>query len=271
MTLPGKAQLGFIVWTTGANAILIAAFLIVVFTALAGARRAPVDGRTGAGIAVLIALAAASLLPTPSFPQYFAPPVAVAPLLLAVLYSRLPGPRRARLTPVFASLSIVLLLINLPRLGIDLPRLATPDRWTVTAVHRDGLAIRAAMEAARVQGKVATLAPVYPLEADLPVYAALATGPFAYRSSPFAEPRLARHYVTVTPDAVEAMLDAEPPAALLLGFMPDLEEPFRRYAQRRGYRAVEGFEIRSRDGVLRLFLPAAADAGATLSAPGTAP
>ncbi len=97
MTLPGKGMLGYAVWTAGANAILIVAFLTIAF--ILAARRGAVkalDARLIAGGALFVVLAAGSFLPTPSFPQYFSPPIIVVPLLLALLYAKLNSDGRAR-------------------------------------------------------------------------------------------------------------------------------------------------------------------------------
>ena len=44
------------------------------------------------------------------------------------------------------------------------------------------------------------------------------------------------------------MLEADPPAALLLGFEPKLEEPLLAYAEENGYRPLSGFQISDRYG-----------------------
>lgn len=269
-TFAGKGMLGFVVWSDGANAILFAALLTLGFI-LAARRQATriLDARLIAGGALVLALAAGSFLPTPSFPQYFSPPIVVAPLLLALLYARLDGAGRKAAAAALSAMSVVLVVINLPRLTMDLSRLPFPEKWETARVHRAGLAIAAAMEAAGASGKVATFAPLYPLEADLPVYRQLATGPFAYRAEPFTPPALAGHLALVGPSTIESMLEADPPAALLLGFMPDLEAPLLLYARQHGYRPVEGFSIKNREGVSVLYLKAPAEES-TLSEPGTA-
>ena len=263
MALPGKAALGYIVWSVGANAIMIAAFLTLVFILAArrGAAKA-LDARILACAALFAVLALGSFLPTPSFPQYFSPPIVVAPLLLALLYARLDGAERARAGAALAAMSVVLVVMNLPRLTMDLARLPFPERWETAKVHRDGLAVADAMAAAGASGKVATLAPLYPLEGGLAVYRELATGPFAYRAAPFTPPALAERLVLIGPHEIEAFLEADPPGALLLGFMPEFEGPFLRFADRHGYRALEGFSIKGRDCSCKLYVRASA-AGAT--------
>ena len=99
-------------------------------------------------------------------------------------------------------------------------------------VHAGGRRHCARLAAAGVSGKVATLAPVYPLEGGLEVYPELATGPFAYRTADITAPELAKYYRMTSPTRIGALFDADPPAALLLGFDRALEAPMLAYANR---------------------------------------
>jgi len=116
-----------------------------------------------------------------------------------------------------------------------------------------------------VTGKVATLSPIYPLEGGLDVYPEFATGQFAYRTAPFTSPALLGYYRTVSPDTVEAFLKADPPAALLLGFEPELEAPMLRFANENGYVADPDPVVKDRYGVGTLYLRRGAPAAATNS------
>jgi hypothetical protein len=121
-------------------------------------------------------------------------------------------------------------------------------------VHRHGIALAERLAEAQVAGKVATLAPIYPLEAELPVYSELATGQFAYRTAEYTDADLLRHYTTTSPTEIQALFRDDPPAAFLVGFEPVLEAPMVRFARENGYLRVEDLGISDRYGRGTLYL-----------------
>ncbi len=213
---------------------------------------------TRAPVAVVVAALLCAMLvgfaPRPAFPQYFGGAVVMLPLLSAALFAGLERRLRQEATPVMAAAAIAAVALAMPRLGPDLPKLAAPDRWQVLRVHAAGQEMRRRLDTLGAAGPVATLAPIYPLEGGLAVYPEFATGQFAYRSAPFADDELLARYRTTSPDDVEAMLAAAPPAALLLGFEPLLEAPLLRFAEARGYAPLPGFEVVDRYGTGRLYV-----------------
>ncbi len=260
-----KLMLAYDIWLSAGVAVALVAVAALV---LAVAR--PTD-RAGDATAArlrdpaLFVLGAAlcgmvfAFIPTPGFPQYFALPLICIPLALAVLYGGLAPARRPPFETVLLAATVVALVVVAPRLGQFLPRAAHPERWTVMRVHDDGRAIAARMQAAGAAGKVATLAPIYPLEGGLAVYPELATGPFAYRTGDITPPALAAQYRMTSPKTVGALLAADPPAALLLGFDAELEQPLLAYAEANGYQPVTDLGIRDRYGSAVLYLrPASA-------------
>jgi len=253
MSAVAKARLAYLVWFNGANVVF--AFAIVYVLALLAYRdgfsalpRKLLTGPVLLVSAALLTMVVLSFVPTPSFPQYFAPPLVCASLLLALLYARLDVGQRLQAQPALIAASVVLVIVGLPRLTQHLGRLPDPGTWTVSQVHQDGLAIAGRISDANVAGKVATLAPIYPLEANLAVYPELATGQFAYRIAEFTDKKLGKHFRMTSPTAIEALFEAEPPAALLVGFAPGLEAPMVRFAEENGYLRVDGFGIDDRYG-----------------------
>ncbi len=248
-----KAKLAYLIWTSGANIILAFAMIYFVMLlsqgqSLSGFLRRVLTGPILVVAAGFVLVLLMSFVPTPSFPQYFAPPLVCAGLLLTLLYARIDEDGRRRALPMLVAASLVLLIVNLPRLTQHLGRLPDPGAWTVTKIHRNGLAIAERLADAEVVGKVATLSPVYPLEANLPVYPELATGQFAYRVADVIDPELEEHYRMTSPATIEALLEADPPAALLLGFEPELEVPMVRYAESHGYRRIDDLGLVDRYG-----------------------
>ncbi len=172
--------------------------------------------------------------PSPLFQQYFYPLVPF--LLLAGLYglaSVAPETVWFRRTLVLGALCAVLSVGLGRRIYDHIGLLASARSWTPVKFHRFGVELR--QQAA--SGRMLTLAPIYPLEAGLPIYPALATGPFAWRISPYVEAGKAARLGMVTPATLEATLDADPPAAFLLGIERSggHEHELQNYAGSRGY------------------------------------
>ncbi len=259
MAAGAKIRLAFLVWNSGSNLLLI--FTAVTFLIVLARDNAP-DGMlrtilSGPIILVSAAMAIAvvlSFVPTPSFPQYFAPPIICFALLFALLYDKLSADAKTQVRPVLIAASIVMVAVNLPRLAPGLPRLASPETWTVSRVHESGQKIARLMSGAGVDGKVATLAPIYPLEAGLAVYPELATGQFAFRVAEFTDPELLTHFRTTSPKTIRALFEADPPAAILVGFEPELESPMINYAEQNGYLKSEDLGLQDRYGVGVLYL-----------------
>jgi hypothetical protein len=265
-SLSAKLLLANSIWLGGAVAVSLVALvslLLMTSRATVAVRAGPWHPLSGPLALVLgaFALAAAfSFLPTPSHPQYFAPPLICLPLGLALLFARRDAGARMSARPGLVAATVVVLAMIAPRLLLHLGTVFSPERWTVIRVHADGVAISKQLATAGVRGKVATLSPVYPLEGGLAVYPELATGPFAYRTADITPPDVAVFYHMTSPTRVTALLDADPPAALLLGFEPVLEQPLLAYAQKNGYVPVPDFAIADRYGVGTLYVrPQSAD------------
>lgn len=252
----GKLTFAYEIWIGGAGSLGLVALLLLALIR----RQDPTPHRSGTGALLLLAAcafcvgAAFSLLPTPSFPQYFAPPLVCLPLALALLARDLSSTARAQAAAVLLCVATIALLAQAPRLVQNLATLPHPERWAVARVHQAGVDIARHLDAAQSRGKVATLAPLYPLEGALPVYPELATGLFAYRTAALTPASLASHYRMVSPAGIPALLASDPPAALLLGFEPALEKPLLDYALSQGYQPVPDFGIVDRYGTGRLYL-----------------
>ena len=262
LSLSAKLLQALTIWLSGAVAVSLAALLTLLLTA----RRWAAAGRPGRWLlpsgpmaivlGALVLSVALSFFPTPSFPQYFAPPLVCLPLALALLFGGLEPDARPNAQPALIAATIVVLVIAGPRLVQHLGKVMQPERWTVMRVHAGGVAIAQRLAAAGVSGKVATLMPIYPLEGGLEVYPELATGPFAYRTADITPPDIAKFYRMTSPTRVGKLFEADPPAALLLGFDPVLEAPMLAYARSNGYVPAPDFAISDRYGTGTLYIKA---------------
>ena len=190
-----------------------------------------------AGITILAAIL--SFAPTPAFPQYYEPPVPFLLVLALLCYRQLGEPAQRRMQPLIAMAGAIALAIILPRVLPAIPAAAKPDRWTGNVVHAQGAQIRAVLERAGVQGRVATLAPIMALEGQLPIYREFAAGPFVYRVADYLPPAQRRHFVTTSIRGLSPFLDANPPAAIVTGQEAELDGAFIDYARSRHYLAVD--------------------------------
>jgi hypothetical protein len=259
MSMGQKARLAFLTWFSGANVFFIFATILLLFQLALRTTPGQFIGKILTGPILTISAAflmsiVVSFLPTPSFPQYFTPPIACMPLLLALLYGKLDQNDRPRVDPALVVASLVVLTINLPRLFEHMGQLPFPNTWTTSRVHENGTAIAKTLTQVGITGKIATLFPIYPLEAGLTLYPELATGRSGYRSLEFAGDDLRNYYRTTSPTEIYSLFLKDPPAALLLGFEPELEAPMIRFAEANGYRSVANLQISNRYGKAVLYI-----------------
>lgn len=258
--LMGKLRLAYAAWLEGTPLLMTLVILSMALSLLGGGGRYDRVGagiRQGIGFAVasLVVAVVMSLVPTPGFPQYYILPLAILPLLTALAYRALDESWRAAMRPVLAAAIGLMLVLAVPWLAAGLNGVLRPETTTPAATLRGGAALKHAIDEAQPAGdKVATFMPIYPLEAGLPVYPELATGQFAYRIAPFTSAELAAHYKMVGADGIETLFDADPPAAMVLGYAPDLEVALLRYAETNGYRLVEVGDLANRYGAGKVYV-----------------
>jgi hypothetical protein len=258
-TLSGKLALAHELWLGGALAVGLAALAMVIgiWASDAGNRERPRVAQRGAALLVagtFCVSASFSLIPTPSFPQYFVPPLICLPLGLIVLVAGLSPAGREQAKVALIAASVIAIAAQAPRLLQHIGTIMSPERWAVTRVHASGVEIAKQLAAAKLTGKVATLAPIYPLEGGVPVYPELATGPFAFRTADLTTSDLARFYQMVPAAGIPALFNKDPPAAFLLGLDPELEKPLLDYATSHGYLLLPDFQIRNRYGTAQLYV-----------------
>jgi hypothetical protein len=212
-------------------AVFLAADAIGLFLFRSEGRRVPL------AIGILFPfLLWGALAPTPSWYQYFymlVPFAAVATVLSAARVCL--GGRRVPLGAAWVILAALAAMWFSRAEVTSVRSLLRPEAWSPTAVRAVGA--RIAQEAGG--GPVLTLSPIYALEGGLPIYEQFASGPFAWRVSPLV-PRTAREALhVVSPEELEAVLTAKPPAGILVGREAELEGEFVGYAMAHDYRPLE--------------------------------
>jgi hypothetical protein len=113
------------------------------------------------------------------------------------------------------------------------------ENWFASQVERGAANIRRILEAREISGRVATLQPLWAIEAGLPVYEEFSTGPFMFSIGDRLSDRQRQLAIVTSPRYLEERFGKEPPAAILTGFYGrDLlweETALTRYARSHGY------------------------------------
>jgi hypothetical protein len=113
------------------------------------------------------------------------------------------------------------------------------DTWVGVSIHRISEKIRENIGEIGNDGKVATLSPLFAVEAGLPIYKELATGPFLYRVGDLIpEDKMALTPGT-SPERLHDLFEKDPPGAIFVGFEDYLDLPFIEYAEKNNYIKVE--------------------------------
>ncbi|WP_434784976.1 hypothetical protein [Qipengyuania zhejiangensis] len=242
--LRGKMILAQGAWLAGGTLLI---FLLVAYLAIVRLRRGGDAAEPGQPAPLwpivltsgLVGLALAiSFVPTPGFPQYYAPPIAFALVLCAVLYGPLGSGAKAAAQPVLAAVMILSAIAAAPMLLPDLRTIARPSAWTGNSVHRAAAGIAARIGPDRMDGPVLTLAPIHAIEAGLSPYDGLLIGPFIYRGVEYVNETDRQYFSAVqTPSGLTGLLEAAPPSAVLVGTEEYLDVPLEEWAKANGFTA----------------------------------
>ncbi len=227
--------------------LLYAALVFTLVVALVRARqnrdRADVARLTVAGAAIAMWLTA--FAPTPALLQYMAAPLPFLFILVEAIEfepARLQTAIRILGTLIVGATALAG-LVKQDALA-NLAQLAHPEQWPPVQVHELAMNVRGLVP----EGRVLVLQSMVPLEAGLDAYPFTATGPFSWRTSLLLTPERRAEYSVVSPEELTALLQTQPPEAVLVGFeepnpgferkdMGGLERPFREFAVENGYTA----------------------------------
>ena len=182
-----------------------------------------------------------AFVPTPAFGQYFVMPISFLFLLFGVQLARFPVVWHWLQEFLLLTAVLVTLLFVAPaRLG-EIQQAVDLSNWRPLRIHDTAYAIRAALRKAGVPltGQVATVSPLYAVEANLPIYPELASGQFLFRIGDLLSEAERLHYVGTSRESITALLMQRPPNAIIVGFSGDLEEPLAEYGEASGYTKIE--------------------------------
>jgi 4-amino-4-deoxy-L-arabinose transferase-like glycosyltransferase len=178
-----------------------------------------------------------ALLPTPAWDQYYAAAIPFAILAVVLGLARLVRRFPAQSGWFLAIFLQLVILANVYQWG-DYRRmtfLLHPEAWRPLIFHELGLQVSELSQG----GAVLTLAPLYPLEGGASIYPEFATGPFAWRTAPWLTPPERSRFKLISEQDLGQYLQTQPPAAILVGYEPGLDDPLIDYALAHGYGWVE--------------------------------
>lgn len=195
-----------------------------------------------------------SFVPSPSFLQYFVPPMPFVILTFLALCPEAKPSRHADFAILIPLLAIALLASSV-RMVPGLAALAGPANWTGIASNQvmhdvlDGSGVAP-------DARIATMSPILAIEGGRRVYPEFVAGQFVYRVAPYMSDEERQYYRTTAPGELDAFLDANRPDAILVDTSEPMESVFADYARTRNFREVP--VDRTINGLeFRLFLPAA--------------
>ncbi len=181
-----------------------------------------------------------SFIPTPAFPQYYAPPIALGLMFAAWAYGCCRQATKISLQPVLAVVLLVASFASLPILLPELRHLPRPASWTGNTVHQAAQDMAARIDDAGGDGPLLTLAPIYGAEVGREGYDQMLLGPFIYRAVQYVDAEDQPYFDDVaTPQSLGPILDGNPPAAILVGTEDVLDGVLEDWAQTNGYRSVD--------------------------------
>lgn len=235
-SLPQKVMLAESIWGSGASLLAItgvaALFVLPIIRKDWRASRAVMRFRP-LWIVLVLALCGfvIAFVPTPSFPQYFVPPI---PFLIVALML-MPGSSEAGAGKgVLVALALVALICSVSRVGPGLVELARPGKWYSVAIHRD---MRKLMHDANLRGgeNTASLSPALAMEAGLTVPPEFAAGQFVYRVAEYVPASDRAYYTSTSPRDLIGFLATRRPDTILVSGEEAMEQPFAHYAAASGY------------------------------------
>jgi 4-amino-4-deoxy-L-arabinose transferase-like glycosyltransferase len=228
--------------------LILAVLLIILLTKIVGARSFSVRSclrwpRLEDTLCILLlpTATAASLVPSPIQNHYLAMPVAYLFLLTACIYRAARPLRNSAYALAIVGLTALSCVYGVGKMSKESTQFFDISRWTAMTVRSTAQAIRHELLAAGTWGEVATLLPLWVVEAGIPLQRQFATGPFAYRVSDALNDVQRERWVTTSPHTVYDLLEKAPPAAVLVGRRPfehNLDAPLIRFAEGNGYRQV---------------------------------
>jgi hypothetical protein len=176
---------------------------------------------------------------TPLLPSYFAMAIPFAIILICCGYASLSNAKRPAVRVLLICFIIIISIFGGVRLFSQIHNILNIDRWTGISVHHTAEQIKRFTGVIKKGDRVATLDPVYVVEANLPIYKELVTGSFLYRVGDLISEKKRAQYIGTSQKSLHSLFDIDPPKAIYVRFDGDLELPFIEYAETHDFTKID--------------------------------
>lgn len=238
-----KVLLAEEVWMSSAVLLAIATSAVLFIAAIRqSGLRVMLDWRLLMLFGLLACSMVVSFVPTPSFPQYFVPPVPFLVLLVIVLAGKVRRDDEGIMLSLFVAVAVLGFVSGASRFAQGALAFRDPGDWVTFAMNREVRKV-GALAGLAPGARVATFTPVLALEGGYAIYPEFAAGQFVYRVAPYIPEADRPLYRTTSPKELAAFLDRNRPAGILVNRGEPMEEALANYARARG------FKVRSEPGV----------------------
>ncbi len=183
----------------------------------------------------------AAFVPTPLWFHYFMLPFPYILILIAFWYRDLNKLNKKFMNILMACLVLVSFCGSGAPLFKDIGLLARPNKWSCSEIHRVAQQIKNSIGTVDQNQKIATLEPVYALEAGLPIYKELASGTFIFRLGNLLPERIVQKYSYVSSQNIGDLFEEDRPGAILVDLFGkgDLNKPLIEYAEQKNYKKIQ--------------------------------
>lgn len=178
-----------------------------------------------------------AITPLPIFMYYFAAAFPFAVIFGCCLLKRAPISCWSSFDKALVSVGI-LVMIGSASVTFS-QRFGTFTRfgsWTPIQVHSVAHKIRSELGSQFGVGKMATLSPLYAVEAKLPIYPQFSTGPFVFRIGTLLSTHELDVVKGVSSQTLDRLFTKEPPAAIIVGNEPTIEASLEAHGKNNGSR-----------------------------------
>jgi hypothetical protein len=250
MTFGSKLRFGWEIWSYPTNVVIsigvLYPFLIRISNGLQRQERLNqflshwLHMECLLSILLVLVTTTTIITPTPLWPWYFMMPISFTVIFLSCCSQIIDDRHRYGWNVLLICLLILSFVFGGGRLiKSSVTRWQNVNDWKPIVVHRVAEQISEHIDVSAHREKVATLSPIYILEASLPIYDELSTGPFLYRVGDLIPDNKRTRLVGTSPNDLQSLFKVDPPKAIFVGFQDDLDAPFIEYAQENNYVKIE--------------------------------
>jgi hypothetical protein len=226
------------------NMAIILGLLVVVFYIVSNSNKKQLPKSPFLFFLVVALISSLLILfQRPFWIQYFSFPIPFLVLCIASGYT-LVSESRKKLVMILLLLTALISVTTGSRILFSSIRyLLNTNSWTTVKVFKTSTYLRRQIEQFNTKGpgKIATLSPIYALQAGLPIYNEFATSIFYYRVAHLVSPENQSRYGIIGYNRLNKFLSKNPPRAILLerGGLFRLNSQFIQFAKNQNYKEVK--------------------------------